>query len=354
MRQSDLKQCSIAAAIVSIGLLSLVATNIAAAQVAATWVKKASLPVARAEVGVAALGGKIYVVGGQEQQEHAAPKWASALIMVYDPADDSWQQRAPLPEGLSHVGVAALDGKLYAVGGFTDIIHIGPRPAAFVYDPKLDQWSRLPNISSARGSVAAVALDGKLHIFGGRQQDKVIKIPTPPGAPELSAAFGTVNTHQVYDPATGKWLSGAPVPGPARDHMGIAMIQGKVHLFGGRIADVTDNLDRHDVYDPRTDTWSTAAPLPTPRSAGAFTVLDGRILYAGGECKPGGEPNTPNAFDDVTAFDPKTNQWSILAPLPQARHAFGAATVNGIAYFIGGAPVCGGGAMTDVLALTVH
>lgn len=322
------------------------------AGISASWFPKAPMPIARAEVGVAAIDGSIYVIGGQAVGADGTPSWATTLNQVYDSATDQWQTRAPLPEKLSHPGVAALGGRLYVVGGFTDIIHMGPRPVAFVYDPDTDRWDRLPDISSARGSVAVAAVAGRLHIFGGRQQDRVEKIPGPPGAPELHAALGSVTLHQVFDPAKGKWTSAAPLPGPARDHAGIAVLGGKIHVFGGRIADVSDNLVRHDVYDPATDTWSAAAPLPVPRSAGAFTVLDGRILYAGGECRPGGAPGTPNAFDDATAYDPATDRWEALPPLPGARHAFGAATVGHTAYFAGGAQLCGGGFMTDMLALS--
>lgn len=332
-------------------VLAIAAPMLSAAQ--GTWTPRAPLPVNRAEVGVAALGGKIYVVGGTEQHAaNAPPKWDSTLNLMYDPADNQWHEEAPLPRGLTHVGLAALGGRLYAIGGFTNAVHMGAQDVALVYDPKTNAWSELPPLSGTRGSVAAVAVSGKLHIFGGRHPDKVIKV-SPPGAPEMFAAFGTVTTHEIFDPGTGKWTAGSPIPGPGRDHMGIVVLDGKIHLFGGRVADVSDNLDRHDVYDPHSDTWSTAAPLPRPRSAGAYTVLKGRIIYAGGECKPGGAPFSPNAYDDVTAYDPKTDSWSTLTPLPKARHAFGAATVNDVAYFAAGAPVCGGGAMNDMLALTL-
>ena len=83
-------------------------------------------------------------------------------------------------------------------------------------------------------------------------------------------------------------------------------------------------------------------------------MLNGLIIYAGGECKPGGQPYSANAFDDVTAYDSKADIWTILTSLPRARHAFGAATVAGIAYFAGGALVCGGGVSTDdLLAFSV-
>lgn len=317
----------------------------------ANWTERLPLPVGMAEVGVAAVGDKVYVVGGTEQLENGPPRWASTLNMMYDPKRNTWQARAPLPQGLSHVGVAALGGKLYAFGGFTDIVHMGARNSAFAYDPRTNTWSSLPPLSSARGSVAVAAVGGKLHVFGGRGADKIIELPSPPGAPKRFAAFGTVATHEVYDPARRRWSKAAPLPGPARDHVGIAVLNGRIHLFGGRVADVQDNLDRHDVFDPRTGGWSTAAPLPRPRSAGAATALNGRIIYAGGECKPGGRPSTANAYDDVTAYDPKTDRWTTLASLPQARHGFGAGTVRNISYFVAGAKLCGGGSSADTLAL---
>lgn len=320
------------------------------------WTSKAALPQNVGEVGVAALDGNIYVVGGTEEQGEAQPIYNSTQNLRYDPAQDVWEKRAPLPQGLTHVGVAALDGKLYAIGGFANVVHLDPQPVAFVYDPETDTWSKLADISSMRGSVAAAAVDGKLHIFGGRISDEVVKIPLPPGSPEFYEGYGTVTTHQIYDPATGTWSQGAPMPDPGRDHLGIAVLGGKVNLFGGRTRDAVDNLARHDVYDPATDTWSSAAPLPVPRSAGAATVLNGQILYAGGECKRDEAADTEGTFADVTAYNPETDSWSTLTPLPQGRHAFGAATVNGVAYFPGGALFCGGGGgeLTDMLALTLE
>lgn len=224
-----------------------------------TWASSAQLPVGMAEVGVAELDSKIYVIGGTEQEGNAPPNWASTLNMMCNPQQNTWHQQAPLPHPLSHAGVAALNGKLYDIGGFTAPVHICPQNLAFVYDPKTNQWTELPKISSPRGSVAAAAVDGKLHIFGGRISNIIDTLPSSPEFPELLSGFGTVNTHEIYDPSTGKWSQNSPMPGPARDYMGIAVLNGKIHLFGGRTADFADNLDRHDVYDPQTDQWTTVA-----------------------------------------------------------------------------------------------
>lgn len=333
-------------------VIALALPGRAAEPLSGTWTHGAPAPHEVAEIGVAALRGKIYTVGGTEQIGSGAIRWDSQQVLVYDPAARAWSQAPQLPRGLSHAGVTSLGDKLYAIGGFTSPVHMGPQSLAFVFDPSSSSWAQLPDLPTARGSVAVAAVNGKLHVFGGRVSSQVVKI-SPPGAPDMFAAFGTVNTHDVYDPVTRRWTTASPIPGPARDHMGVAVLDGKIHLFGGRVSDVTDNLARHDVYDPVSDRWTSAAPLPRPRSSGAFTVLGGHIIYAGGECKPGGQPYTPNAYDDVTAYDAKTDRWSSLTPLPEARHAFGAATVGDRAYFIGGAPVCGGGATSDLLILTL-
>lgn len=313
----------------------------------AEWRARASMPEARAEVGVAALGDRVYVVGGTLQRGDEAPEWASDLVTSYDPRADSWRQHAPLPRPLSHVAVATLDGELYAVGGFTGIVHFNPQQVAYVYNPRSDRWRQLPDMPEKLGSVGVAAVDGKLHVIGGR--DSRTSVVLPGIEPPITLGFGSVRSHQVYDPTRRRWSEAPLLPGEARDHAGTAVLGHHIHVFGGRVEDGEDNLARHDVYNTRNRRWTTAAPLPTPRSAGASVVLNGRIVFAGGECKPahGG------TYDDVTAYSPRTDRWTMLPALPQARHAFGAGRVGDRAFFVGGALDCGGGASVDTLELNL-
>jgi N-acetylneuraminic acid mutarotase len=282
-------------------------------------------------------------------------EFASTQVWAFDPATDVWSRRAPLPQGLTHVSVAGLDGRLYALGGFTDPVHINPQPTVFTYDPATDTWATLAPMPRALGSVAVAVVHGRLHVLGGRDSRRVVEVPMPEDAPPLSEGLGTVNAHAAFDPATATWTELAPIPGPPRDHVGVAVLDGRIHLFGGREEEFEQNLDRHDIYDPATDSWSIAAPLPMPRSAGASAVIEGRIIYAGGECRPGGQPFTPNTFDEVEAYDPAADAWTALPPLPQGgRHGFGAGVVGDAALFAGGAQFCGGGATTDLLELTLR
>jgi N-acetylneuraminic acid mutarotase len=256
----------------------------------------------------------------------------SSVNYQYDPATDKWRELAPLPIGLSHVGVVGFNHKLYAFGGFTSLIHANAQNAALVYDPAANAWQWLPPLNSRRGSASAEVVDGKIHVVGGRLRD-----PTP------------LDVHEVYDPATNQWTSKASMP-LARDHMGVAVIDAKIHIVGGRTGGQTDNVSEHDVYDPTTDKWAKAAPMPTARSGGAAVYYKGLLIYAGGECKQ----RDPNAkfgggqdFEEVEGYDPKTDTWRTLARLPSARQAFGAATIGSAAYFPGGTLRCGGLALTD-------
>jgi N-acetylneuraminic acid mutarotase len=85
-------------------------------------------------------------------------------------------------------------------------------------------------------------------------------------------------------------------------------------------------------YDPETDSWATVAPLPAPRCCGAVaTGRDGRIYVAGGF-------NVQGQLSAVEAYDPETDTWASVAPLP-AKLAGGPATAassNGLIYVMGG------------------
>jgi N-acetylneuraminic acid mutarotase len=120
---------------------------------------------------------------------------------------------------------------------------------------------------------------------------------------------------------------------------------GKIHVIGGRFLQMTNNTGTHEVYDPKTDSWEEAAPLPTPRSGTAGAVLDNKILVMGGEMDPDSNTGT---FKENEAYDPATDSWTTLAPLPTPRHGFGAGVFDGSLYTPGGAPTNGGGQQSDV------
>jgi N-acetylneuraminic acid mutarotase len=97
-------------------------------------------------------------------------------------------------------------------------------------------------------------------------------------------------------------------------------------------------------YDPATDGWKELAPMPTPRGAGQAVEVGGKIYVIGGarSNKPDqGAPIPPGSGDQIVLgtveeYDPATNQWRSRSAMPTARNHFFAAAVNGKIYAIDG------------------
>jgi N-acetylneuraminic acid mutarotase len=175
-------------------------------------------------------------------------------------------------------------------------------------------WSmRAPMPQGARGEVAAAVWDGKLYAIGGNVDSNAVP------------------RNEAYDPATDRWTARAPMPA-ARDHLGIAVANGKIYTFGGFTKTVHANAGT-DVfeYDIATDTWRARAPLKTPLGSTAAAVApDGKIHVLGGR-----------GLDGVTTathaiYDPKTDTWADGPPLPKARDHLGVVAADGKIHAIGG------------------
>ena len=101
----------------------------------------------------------------------------------------------------------------------TNISGRPPGGSAFeVYDPATDQWERLPDLPTQRNHLAMAAVNGRIIVAGGR---------TGPGA-----MAERVDVVEIYDPATGRWTRGAPLPAPRGGITG-AVHAGCMFVFGG-------------------------------------------------------------------------------------------------------------------------
>lgn len=151
-----------------------------------------------------------------------------------------------------------------------------------------------------------------------------------------------------YDPATDKWTARKKMPRPAH-HIMIASLQNKIYVFGGFVRPAAypawQPISNAWVYDPATNSWKALAPMPTPRGAGQAVALDGKIYVIGGAMsnRPG-HPGTPIGLGSpeqlvvgtVEVYDPAANTWQTRAPMPTPRNHFLAAAVNGKIYALDG------------------
>ena len=61
--------------------------------------------------------------------------------------------------------------------------------------------------------------------------------------------------------------------------------RGRLHVLGGEGGPAT--FAEHEAYDPASGTWVTFAPLPTPRHGLGVVTLDDAIYVASGGPVPG-------------------------------------------------------------------
>jgi N-acetylneuraminic acid mutarotase len=282
------------------------------------WMDRAPLAGGpRQEVGAAALGQSMYVIGGFDGLRRG-----TEVVERYDVGDDRWTRVADLPRALQHVGAASLDGAVYSVGGYIGSTFV-PTDQVFRYDPDLDAWTEVGSLPFAVGALAAVALDGRLHAIGG------------------GTTSGSVALHWVYDPASNEWSAASPFPGNGRDHLAAVALAGSIYLVGGRPGAATRNSNGLDRWDPETDTWTPLAPVPTARSGHAVAALGGRIYALGGEVS---SVDPDGVFPQVEVYDPATDVWTSLPDMPVPRHGLGAVAIGLRLYLPGGATVAGFGA----------
>jgi N-acetylneuraminic acid mutarotase len=117
------------------------------------------MPSERTEVAGAALGGRIYVIGG------LVPGGVTGAVEEYDPAANTWRARVSLPIAVHHAAAAAVGGRLYVIGGFD--ARWTPLAAVFEYDPAQDRWRPRAPLPTPRGALVAAVVDGRIIAVGG-------------------------------------------------------------------------------------------------------------------------------------------------------------------------------------------
>jgi N-acetylneuraminic acid mutarotase len=320
--------------------ISALATDTAFAQ--GKWTSLKPIPQGEEEVYGTAAGGKLYVLGGLGIFPGWEPK---QMLWSFDPAGNEWTRLPNIPEGIHHPGFAAIGEKLYSIGGFTiarpatGLPAWVPSKSVWIYDTNTKSWSKGPDLPTPRGALTATAHENKIYAIGGA------KNPTY-STPELRPTVPVENmaTTEMLDIATGTWSAAAPML-TARNHHGASLIDGKIYVVGGRIGStfiigLSNNVSTNEVYDIAKNTWAAVLGMPTPRSGVGTAVLNGRMHVLGGEAYLNDLVGTYRTHE---AFDPKTNTWQRLPPMPTPRHGLAVAEIGGKMYAVSGSNVAGGG-----------
>lgn len=315
-------------------LLLMVGLALAARSAAAQgkWIKLAPFPQPAEEISGAAAGGKMYVFAG------LAPVWKPVgMVYEYDPTGNQWTRKKPMALPSHHVAFTEYHGKIYAFGGFV-LPDSGP-PAwvpinnAWEYNPATDTWKALAPMPTKRGSALAAAVNDKIYVIGGATMIPGSKeTAVMPTHPHMS-----VGTVEEYDPATNTWRERSQMPTP-RNHAAIAAVNGRIYVIGGRVGAAfigyASDISVVEEYDPATDQWSgPRARMPIARSAIGAGVYGGRIYVAGGEYQ---DPHMMATFRAVEAYDPAANTWTEMPPMPVSRHGLAVGVIGNRLYVVSG------------------
>ncbi|XP_007476284.1 kelch repeat and BTB domain-containing protein 11 [Monodelphis domestica] len=158
--------------------------------------------------------------------------------------------------------------------------------------------------------------------------------PTPPPALASSEEEGSHSDSVIYyyQEADKEWKVLTRLPeGANAKGCAMCILYNYLFLAGGILQGGPEGRprlsDKVFCYNPVTDTWTTVRSLSQPRSQLKLLALDGYLYAVGGEC-----------LFSVERYDPRTDRWSAVAPLPKGGFAVAheATTCNGEIYVSGG------------------
>jgi N-acetylneuraminic acid mutarotase len=261
-----------------------------------SWVSKVPMEDARGALGVAAVNGKIYAIGGSAQD--ARLETTNEFLNIneeYDPETGVWTLKKPMPTPRAAFAVGVYQNKIYCIGGYVSSGTV--TGVNEVYDPATDTWETKTPMPTARGFLTANVVNGKIYAIGG-------------SPPEV------VNVNEEYDPATDTWTTKA---------QRWAAVEPASAVFNGKIYQVGTWFQ---IYNPETNEWSYGAPKPLSLGGvygiGVTTgVFAPKQIYVIGENRVG-------------IYNPENNTWTLAAENTKHQKDFGVAVVNDLIYVVGG------------------
>jgi len=218
-----------------------------------------------------------------------------------------WKQATPSQLARVESPAAVVKKYFYLFGGFTDDLNASTR--VDVYDPATDTWNRKKDMPVGLTHLNAV-VDGNHIWFAGGFRGKH---PGPVSAEVWK-----------YDIASDRWAPGPPLPEP-RAGGGLAVVEHRLHYFGGYLADRDTNTGDHwsHAIEGGKD-WQREPDLPDPRGHLGAAVLEGKIYALGGDH---GHDVKQIDVSSCHRFDPATRKWSAIASLPDGRSHFESSTI---------------------------
>src|SRR5215469_7925773 len=208
---------------------------------------------------------------------------------AYDPAADSWKSLPPLPGKRGSAFAAEVGGKIYVIGGATTadgakdpfFTFFGPSKVLStndVYDPATKKWESRTPMSVARNHAFGAAVNGKIYVIGGRTGHAFI----------LSAT--NTDVVEEYNPVSNTWSAPKERMPTARSGGAWGTDGRRIYVAGGEVTttELVGAFRAIEAYDTITNSWITLPPMPMPRHGVAGAVIGNRFHLVSGMVQSAG------------------------------------------------------------------
>jgi N-acetylneuraminic acid mutarotase len=281
----------------------------AVASAANSWSSRAAYPGTVTAEGFLALAPNaagqsiVYYLGGEPRTEKEAVD--GKLVKAYNVATNTWTTKSAGVEVWSTNGAGKIGSRIYFSGGVgmdDDFRHeLWATGEVWAYDYTSDRMIRRAGMPIVNGAGVSGVIGEKLYVLPGFCDTLFFPDPGYCSRSDTRRFFR-------YDPVANRW-AGRPWA-PHNHALGAAgVIQGKLYVVGGVNPRTDAATAELDVYDPVTNKWTTLAPIPTAgRAIGA--VIAGKFFVI-----------VHSSTGEQRAYDytPRTNVWRSRAA-PKSEH----------------------------------
>jgi N-acetylneuraminic acid mutarotase len=281
------------------------------------WSSLTPMPTARGGLGVAVVNGKIYAIGG------LSGEFPVRNNEQYDPFSNSWTVEMPIPTARSGFAIAVFNNKIYVIGGTVGNGFVGNNE---VYDPATNTWDTKASMPTPRSDLTANVVNDKIYLIAGKEYSNT------------NPYYTQTNVNEVYDPASDSWSTKTSIPTATFGYES-ATIEGKIYIIGGSQTITSQPqssafVSANQVYDPKTGNWTSVANIPTLSSYGAAAATQdylapARLYLVGGYSQT-------VLTSKTQIYNLNNNSWTTGTALPSPRADFALAVVNDILFAVGG------------------
>ncbi|CAF1030044.1 unnamed protein product [Adineta steineri] len=249
----------------------------------------------------------------------------TSAIELYDTRADKWIQ-LPFNDKFSRAyhGIVTINGLIYIIGGFDGMDYFN---SCRVFNSQIFQWNEIAPMNVKRCYVSVAVLDGFIYAMGGFD------------------GHLRQNTAERYSPISNQWL---PIPSMHAQRSGFfifeklfpyniyiyilqdasaTVLQDRIYICGG--FNGQECMNSAEYFDPKTNQWTLIAPMRNRRSGVGVIAYRNSIYALGGF-------NGSTRMTSGERYNPKTNTWMSISDMYNPRSNFAIEIVDDYLFVIGG------------------